>query len=30
VSTGGRILGTAAVATGLVLLAFIVRGFFLE
>jgi cytochrome b subunit of formate dehydrogenase len=28
VSTGGRIVGTAAVASGLVLLVFIIRGFF--
>ncbi len=28
VSTGGRIIGTAAVATGLLLLVFILRGFF--
>jgi cytochrome b subunit of formate dehydrogenase len=30
VSTGGRVVGTVAVATGLVLLIFIVRGFFFE
>jgi hypothetical protein len=30
VSTGGRVIGTIAVATGLVLLVFIVRGFFFE
>jgi len=30
VVTGGRVIGTLAIATGLVLLVFIVRGFFLE